>query len=109
MKLWVEPASGLVDEKVRISVEGLSPHEPVTVKAAVEESRMKFCAYGWFTSTGRGQMDLTSQASTHGTYTGKFVQTKAVSLFREDNSEILIWQTSMWNHIQPMCSSLIFF
>ncbi|XP_078314476.1 peroxisomal succinyl-coenzyme A thioesterase-like isoform X2 [Crassostrea virginica] len=70
VKLWVDPASGLVDEKVRISVEGLSPHEPVTVKAAVEESRMRFCAYGWFTSTGRGQVDLTSQASIHGTYTG---------------------------------------
>lgn len=71
VRIGADPIEALVDEKVWITVDGLSPNEPVTIKASLEEDNKKFSSYGCFTSTERGRVDLGTQPSLQGTYTGK--------------------------------------
>lgn len=71
VRIGADPIEALVDEKVWITVDGLSPNEPVTIKASLEEDNKKFSSYGCFTSTERGRVDPGTQPSLQGTYTGK--------------------------------------
>lgn len=71
VRIGADPIEALVDEKVWITVDGLSPNEPVTIKASLDEDNKRFSSYGCYTSTERGQVDLGRQPSLHGTYTGK--------------------------------------
>ncbi|XP_052697300.1 bile acid-CoA:amino acid N-acyltransferase-like [Crassostrea angulata] len=70
VRIGADPIEALVDEKVWITVDGLSPNEPVTIKASLEEDNKKFSSYGCFTSMERGRVDLGTQPSLQGTYTG---------------------------------------
>lgn len=70
VRIGADPIEALMDEKVLITVDGLSPNEPVTIKASLEEDNKKFSSYGCFTSTRRGRVDLGTQPSLQGTYTG---------------------------------------
>lgn len=70
VRIGADPADALVDEKLWITVDGLSPDQPVTIKASLNEDNKRFSSYGCYTCTERGQVDLGTQPSVHGTYTG---------------------------------------
>ncbi|XP_046364219.2 acyl-coenzyme A thioesterase 1-like isoform X1 [Haliotis rufescens] len=68
-ELTVSPRVALVDEKVCIEARGLRPSQRVTLHASLKE-RAEFAACGHFTADQHGSINLTTQASCGGTYTG---------------------------------------
>lgn len=90
VKIGADPIEALVDEKVWISVNGLSPNEPVTIKASLDEDNKRFSSYGCYISTERGQVDLGTQPSLHGTYTGVDPVGLLWSMSREPCHEVSI-------------------
>ncbi|XP_044515910.1 acyl-coenzyme A thioesterase 1-like [Gracilinanus agilis] len=69
--LSVTPPVGLADEPVHIQVQGLSPGEPVTVRAlAVSYHGRLFQSSAHYEANGLGALDLTKDPSQGGDYTG---------------------------------------
>ncbi|XP_067680470.1 bile acid-CoA:amino acid N-acyltransferase-like isoform X3 [Haliotis asinina] len=68
-KLTVSPQTALVDEKVCVKVSGLKPSQRVTLHASLTEKTV-FAACGHFTGDEHGCINVTTQASCGGTYTG---------------------------------------
>ncbi|XP_067686473.1 acyl-coenzyme A amino acid N-acyltransferase 1-like [Haliotis asinina] len=66
----ISPRVALVDEKVSITVSGLRPQQPVTVKVWVEEGKAVFSSCGHFLANQQGQVNAAQHASLGGTYRG---------------------------------------
>ncbi|XP_054054696.1 peroxisomal succinyl-coenzyme A thioesterase-like isoform X2 [Rissa tridactyla] len=67
----VSPAAGLADERVETRVAGLSPGQPVTLRAVAADERgclFQSCAH--YRADGRGELHLGTDASHGGDYTG---------------------------------------
>ncbi|XP_074091863.1 acyl-coenzyme A thioesterase 1-like [Macrotis lagotis] len=71
VELSVRPPVGLADEPLHIQARGLSPGEPVTVRAlAVSYYGRLFQASAHYEADGAGALDLARDASRGGDYTG---------------------------------------
>lgn len=69
--LAVSPAAGLADERVETRVAGLSPGQPVTLRAVAADERgclFQSCAH--YRADSRGELHLGADASHGGDYTG---------------------------------------
>ncbi|XP_051477186.1 acyl-coenzyme A thioesterase 5-like isoform X2 [Apus apus] len=67
----VSPAAGLADERVETRVAGLSPGQPVTLRAVAADERgclFQSCAH--YRADSRGELHLGTDASHGGSYTG---------------------------------------
>ncbi len=67
----VTPASALVDEKVAIEITGLEPGSTVTLRAQMEERKMKFESHGHYIADLDGKIDLRERPSVGGCFIGK--------------------------------------
>jgi hypothetical protein len=70
VRISATPQEALVDEKVHIKVDGLPRNGPVTIKASLQEGKLRFSSFGCYTATDKGQVFVENQASVQGTYTG---------------------------------------
>lgn len=68
--LSILPQKALMDEPVKICVEGLAPGQPVTLAAMCDEGKVVFASYGQYEADGQGQVDLEKASSVAGSYTG---------------------------------------
>ncbi|XP_078676593.1 acyl-coenzyme A thioesterase 1-like [Branchiostoma floridae x Branchiostoma belcheri] len=69
-RLLVSPARALVDERVDITVESLSPRQPVTLQARLVEGTARFQSYAHYRADSAGRVVLGKQPALGGTYTG---------------------------------------
>lgn len=70
-ELIVTPRQSLVDEKINISVKGLSPGQPITLTAKlVGDSKEEFESFGHFVADEAGRVCVAEHPSLSGTYTG---------------------------------------
>ncbi|KAI8511622.1 myristoyl-CoA hydrolase [Branchiostoma belcheri] len=69
-RMLVSPARALVDERVDITVESLSPQQPVTLQARLVEESARFQSYAHYRADGAGRVVLGKQPALGGTYTG---------------------------------------
>ncbi|XP_078315855.1 acyl-coenzyme A thioesterase 1-like isoform X3 [Crassostrea virginica] len=70
VQISVKPQEALVDEKVHIRVDGLPKNGPITIKASVQEGKLRFSSYGCYTATEEGHVVIEEQSASEGTYTG---------------------------------------
>ncbi|XP_069806576.1 acyl-coenzyme A thioesterase 1-like [Dendropsophus ebraccatus] len=69
--LSVSPHSGLADEKLHVRVQGLSPSEPVTLRAVVvDEQGCLFDSCAHYAADSCGTVDVQRDAAVGGDYTG---------------------------------------
>lgn len=66
----VDNEDALVDDVITIRVAGLDSRQQVTVRAEVDEKGQVFAGSGCFTADDSGMVDLSTQVSSAGTYTG---------------------------------------
>lgn len=72
-KLVVDPPSCLHDESVRLSVDGLTPGEEVTLAASMTDTRgVLFMSFAHYKADGNGQVDVSTMESVGGSYRGVF-------------------------------------
>lgn len=70
-EMTVKPRQSLMDEKINISVTGLSPRQPITIAAKLTgDSQEKFESYGHFIADDEGRVHLAERGCHAGTYTG---------------------------------------
>ena len=70
-ELCIQSPTTLVDEKLDIRVKGLSPNQNVTLQAKiVDESNKTFVSHAFYQSNEAGEVLVSSQPSTGGSYTG---------------------------------------
>ncbi|XP_019647404.1 PREDICTED: acyl-coenzyme A thioesterase 1-like isoform X1 [Branchiostoma belcheri] len=69
-RMLVSPARALVDERVDITVESLSPRQPVTLQARLVEGTAHFQSYAHYRADSAGRVVLGKQPALGGTYTG---------------------------------------
>ncbi|VDI11239.1 acyl-coenzyme A thioesterase 1/2/4 [Mytilus galloprovincialis] len=70
MEIKVYPEEPLVDDKISITISGLSPQQKVTVKTSVTEVKSTFSSSACFISDASGHVFIDKQPSLLGTYTG---------------------------------------
>lgn len=71
VEITVTPQQSLIDEKIDISVKGLLPGQPVTIKASlIGDSNEQFESFGQFTADEAGKVCLAKDHCHAGTYTG---------------------------------------
>lgn len=70
MEIKVYPEEPLVDDKITITITGLSPQQKVTVKSSVTEVKSTFSSSACFISDASGHVFVDKQPSILGTYTG---------------------------------------
>ncbi|XP_022334571.2 acyl-coenzyme A thioesterase 1-like [Crassostrea virginica] len=70
VQISIKPQEALVDEKVHIRVDGLPKNGPITIKASVQEGKLRFSSYGCYTATEEGHVVIEEQSASEGTYTG---------------------------------------
>ncbi|XP_052105344.1 acyl-coenzyme A amino acid N-acyltransferase 1-like isoform X4 [Mytilus californianus] len=70
MEIKVYPDEPLVDDKISITISGLSPQQKVTVKSSVTEGKYTFSCSACFISDSSGHVFVDKQPSILGTYTG---------------------------------------
>lgn len=70
MEIKVYPEEPLVDDKISITISGLSPQQKVTVKTSVTEVKSTFSSSACFISDASGHVFIDKQPSILGTYTG---------------------------------------
>ena len=69
--LDVTPAVDLIDRPLHINVRGMTPHEPVTLRAHVLDSRgTRWGSHAVFIADGRGVVDVATMAPLSGSYSG---------------------------------------
>jgi hypothetical protein len=69
--LAVTPASGLLDEPLRIRLRGAPPDAEITVRAHLLDPRaVTWSSHASFVADANGSVDLTTDASVSGTYSG---------------------------------------
>ncbi|XP_052791438.1 acyl-coenzyme A amino acid N-acyltransferase 1-like [Mya arenaria] len=68
--ILVDDPEALVDAVIRICVEGLSAHEPVTVRAEIRHEGAVYAACANYVADDQGVVDVTRDASSGGTYEG---------------------------------------
>ena len=66
----VTPRTSLIDETVAIRLHGLEPHQMVRLEATVVENRLKFESHAVYRASTTGVIDLETDASLAGSYTG---------------------------------------
>ena len=66
----VTPRTSLIDETVAIRLHGLEPNQMVRLDATVVENRLKFESHAVYRASTAGVVDLETDASLAGTYTG---------------------------------------
>jgi len=70
-EIVVKPQQSLVDEKIDISVKGLSPGQPITLTAKLTgDSKEQFESYGHFVANEAGNVYVAEHPCLYGTYTG---------------------------------------
>ena len=70
-ELTVSPRQSLVDEKISITVKGLSPGQPITLTAKlIGDSKEEFESYGHFVADEAGKICVEEHPCLSGTYTG---------------------------------------
>lgn len=70
-EIVAKPRQSLVDEKVDISVKGLSPGQPITLTAKLTgDSKEEFDSYGHFVADEAGNVYVEEHPCLYGTYTG---------------------------------------
>lgn len=70
-EILVKPRQSLVDEKIDISVKGLSPGQPITLTAKLTgDSKEQFESYGHFVANEAGNVYVAEHPCLYGTYTG---------------------------------------
>ena len=70
-ELLVIPRQSLVDEKISISVKGLSPGQPVTLAAKlIGDSKEEFGSFGHFVADEAGKVSVSDHSCLSGSYTG---------------------------------------
>ena len=72
VRISVKPQEALVDEEVHIRVDGLPKNGPITIKASVQEGKLRFSSYGCYTATEEGHVVIEEQSASEGTYTGLY-------------------------------------
>lgn len=71
VSLSVSPHTGLADDRLHITVQGLSPTQQVTLRAVVsDEQGCMFDSCAHYVADGSGTVDLQRDASLGGDYTG---------------------------------------
>ncbi|XP_078262425.1 acyl-coenzyme A thioesterase 1-like isoform X1 [Rhinoraja longicauda] len=72
VRVWLEPGSKcLSDEPVRVRVGGLSPLQPVTMRAGLSDEKGEaFGSAAFYRADERGELDLSRSPSLGGHYTG---------------------------------------
>ncbi|XP_048738088.2 acyl-coenzyme A amino acid N-acyltransferase 2-like [Ostrea edulis] len=70
VRISATPQEALVDEKIHIQVDGLPKNGPVTIKASLQEGKLRFSSFGCYTATDQGHVIVENQSSVQGTYTG---------------------------------------
>ncbi|XP_078262421.1 acyl-coenzyme A thioesterase 1-like [Rhinoraja longicauda] len=72
VRVWLEPGSKcLSDELVRVRVGGLSPLQPVTMRAGLSDEKGEaFGSAAFYRADERGELDLSRSPSLGGHYTG---------------------------------------
>jgi dienelactone hydrolase len=68
--LLVIPQHGLVDDVISVHVTGLPPHCDVTLAAVLDESGKVFVSYAHYVADWRGTVNVDTDGSNGGTYTG---------------------------------------
>ena len=66
----VTPRTSLIDEIVTIRLHGLEPYQIVRLEASVVENKLKFESHAVYRASTTGIVDLETDASLAGTYTG---------------------------------------
>ncbi|XP_060576286.1 acyl-coenzyme A amino acid N-acyltransferase 1-like [Ruditapes philippinarum] len=69
-KIFVDKEDALVDETVKITVDGLQKNQHVTIRAEVIEKGQIFAGSGCFVANDTGTVDVSTQPSKCGTYKG---------------------------------------
>lgn len=70
-EIVAKPRQSLVDEKIDISVKGLSPGQPITLTAKLTgDSKEGFDSYGHFVADEAGNVYVAEHPCLYGTYTG---------------------------------------
>lgn len=70
-EIVVKPRRSLVEEKIDISLKGLSPGQPITLTAIlIGDSKERFESYGHFVANEAGNVYVAEDACLFGTYTG---------------------------------------
>jgi len=70
-EIVVKPRQSLVDEKIDISIKGLSPRQAITLTAKLTgDSKERFESYGHFVANEAGNVYVAEHPCLHGTYTG---------------------------------------
>ena len=70
-EIVVKPRQSLVDEKIDISVKGLSPGQPITLTAKLTgDSKEQFESYGHYVANEAGNVYVAKHPCLYGTYTG---------------------------------------
>jgi len=70
-EIVVKPQQSLIDEKIDISVKGLSPRQAITLTAKLTgDSKDRFESYGHFVANEAGNVYVTEHPCLYGTYTG---------------------------------------
>ena len=75
----VTPRTSLIDETVAIRLHGLEPNQMVRLDATVVENRLKFESHAVYRASTTGVVDLETDVSLAGTYTGIDVHDLKVS------------------------------
>lgn len=84
VQISVKPQEALVDEKVHIRVDGLPKNGPFTIKASVQEGKLRFSSYGCYTATEEGHVVIEEQSASEGTYTGLYFIASAASSIKDN-------------------------
>src|SRR5256884_9827803 len=67
----VDPPGARVDEPFRLTVSGLPPGEPVTIRAATRDGELReWASYATFLAGDDGTVDVSTAAPLSGTYSG---------------------------------------
>src|SRR5256884_6993126 len=67
----VDPPVARVDEPFRLTVSGLPPGEPVTIRAATRDGELReWASYATFLAGDDGTVDVSTAAPLSGTYSG---------------------------------------
>ena len=72
VSLSVEPKLALIDDKLRITISGLNPHQDITVHVrTVNDDGCAYTSYGCFKASEEGKVDISRDECIQGTYKGK--------------------------------------
>jgi len=69
----ISPSSALIDEDIKVLIEGLHPSVDITLMCRVKEQTFRYFSWAYYTSDEKGCVDLTTMSALPGgSYDGKY-------------------------------------